>query len=190
MSQDDLNVSQMLSRLDRADGKASEELLPIVYAELRALARSRMQNLPPGNTLQPTALVHEAFLRLVDGDDEVGWNGKGHFFASAAQAMRQILVDQVRRKGRIKHGGEHKRVDVEPSEVLLGMPRDEFIALDEALDVLKEQDERKANIVMMRFFAGLKVEEIAKALDVSTPTVKREWRMARSILFTLMKKDG
>jgi len=168
-------LAQALEEASRGDRKAAAELLPLVYAELRELARARMANLPAGNTLQPTALVHEAYLRVV-GSTDPGWDSKGHFFAAAAEAMRQALVDQARRKNRVKRGGGKKRIDVEDFEVPLAEPVEDILALDEALERLRADDPRKAQIVCLRYFAGLTREETAAALDVSLATIDRDWR--------------
>lgn len=187
-------VTVALQALRAGDAHAAAELLPLVYDELRALARARLAKTPPGNTLQPTALVHEAYLRLV-GDADPGWDTRGHFFASAARAMRDILVDQARRKGAVKHGGDRKRVEIEgasPASDALPMfeqPAEDMLALDAALRSLEQQDERKAQVVMLRFFAGLTNAQIASALNISEPTVERDWRFARAFLQTELKSD-
>ena len=141
-----------------------------------------MTKTPPGNTLQPTALVHEAYIRLV-GREDPGWNSRGHFFAAAAQAMRQILVEQARRKQRHKHGGGLKRVDADEVDLPIESPSDDVLALDEALERLKKRDKRKADVVMLRYFAGLTNDETAKLLGISTRTTEREWRLARTLLY-------
>lgn len=159
----------------RPGRQPAAELLPLVYQELRDLARARMAHLAPGNTLQPTALVHEAFMRLV-GRTDPGWHGKGHFFAAAAEAMRHVLIDQARRKKRLKRGGDRRRIDVQDFDVPLASPVEDILALDEAIQQLRSDDPRKADIVSLRFFAGLSREETAAALDLSLATVDREWR--------------
>jgi RNA polymerase sigma factor (TIGR02999 family) len=169
------SLYQTLDAATRGDPRASEELLPLVYDELRAIAAARMRNIPPGNTLQPTALVHEAYLRLI-GEGDLGWNGRGHFFAAAALAMRQILVDQVRRKQAIRHGGDRRRVPVENVEIALEPPDLDLLALHLAIERLEAEDPRKARIVMLRTFAGLDREETARCLGISVRTVDREWR--------------
>jgi RNA polymerase sigma factor (TIGR02999 family) len=174
-------VTRMLRAASEGDSKASADLLPLVYDELRRLARSQMAKTPPGNTLQPTALVHEAYMRLV-GSDEPGWDNRGHFFAAAAKAMRQILVEQARRKGSQKRGGGRKRVDVDDVEPVIDPPSADMLALHEALEQLEQVDPRQGEIVMLRYFAGLTTEEAAAALGISTRTVEREWRFARSYL--------
>jgi RNA polymerase sigma factor (TIGR02999 family) len=153
----------------------AHDLVPQLYAELRKLARSRMAGVPPGNTLQPTALVHQAYLRLVGAGDP-GWNSPGHFFAAAAQAMRQILVEQARRKSARKHGGGQERLDIEDEDPAIEPPSDDILALDQALERLQRDDPRKAEIVLLRYFAGLDREETAAALGISVRTVDREWR--------------
>lgn len=168
-------LAQVLDDASRGDARAASELLPLVYAELRNLARARLAKLPPGNTLQPTALVHEAFLRVV-GKRDPGWDSKGHFFAAAAEAMRNVLVDQARRKNRVKHGGGKKRIGTEDFDVPLACPVQDILALDDALERLGADDPRKAQIVSLRCFAGLNREETAAAMDVSVATIDREWR--------------
>jgi len=182
-------ATQLLQAASAGDPRAAADLLPLVYDELRTLAQARMSKTPPGNTFQPTALVHEAYLRLV-GNGATAWNSRGHFFAAAAQAMRQILVDQARRKRSRKHGGAHKRIEFADMELAFETDRTtDMLALDDALTQLQRADERKARIVMLRHFAGLTAEETAAALDVSVSTVEREWRFARALLFTLLSKD-
>ena len=174
-------VTQILEAVERGDPRAAEKLLPLVYAELKKLGRAYMAKVPPGNTLQPTALVHDAYLRLV-GKEDPGWNSRGHFFAAAAEAMRRILVEQARRKGRYKHGGDRKRVDVDDVDIPIDTPSEDMIALDEALKHLRERDARKADVVQLRYFAGLTISETAQVLGISEPTVERDWRFARALL--------
>jgi RNA polymerase sigma factor (TIGR02999 family) len=177
----------MLQAAGRGDANASAELLPLVYDELRELARAQMAKTPPGNTLQPTALVNEAYVRLV-GHDDANWDNRGHFFAAAARAMRQILVDQARRKNSLKRGGRRKRVDVDYVEPAIDPPSDEILALHEALEKLEQADPRQGEIVMLRYFTGLTIEETAAALGISTRTVEREWRFARSYLSSKLRE--
>jgi RNA polymerase sigma factor (TIGR02999 family) len=181
------SVTRVLQAASAGDAEAAAELLPLLYDELRKLAQVRMAKIPPGNTLQPTALVHEAFLRLV-GRDDPGWNSRGHFFAAAAQAMRQILVEQARRKASVKHGGAHQRTDMEHVEPVIEPPAEDLLALDEALAQLEQADARKGRIVMLRYFAGLTAEETAAALDISVPTVEREWRFSRAFLYSRLSE--
>ena len=180
-------VTQMLRAAGDGDPKAAADLLPLVYSELRTLARARMAKTPPGNTLQPTALVHEAYLRLI-GSDEVSFTSRGHFFGAAAQAMRQILVEQARRKGRKKHGGDRKRLDVADIEPAIETPSEDLLALDESLTRLEQANPRKGKIVMLRYFAGLTDEETAAALGVSVRTVRGDWRFIRVFLFDQLSK--
>lgn len=182
-------VTQLLHAAGAGDPRAGAELLPLVYEELRRLAQARMAKTPPGNTLQPTALVHEAYLRLV-GSEAEGWNSRGHFFAAAAQAMRQILVDQARRKASHKHGGEHQRIQDPVEPVLQPDPATDVLGLDLALSQLQQSDERKAKVVMLRYFAGLTSEETAAALGLSARTVERDWRFARAFLFTVLSMNS
>lgn len=155
-----------------ADGDA---LFAELYDELRKLARTRMARIPAGQTLQPTALVHEVWLRLSKSGD-VRWNGTGHFFGAAALAMRRILVEQARRKRRIRHGGGQERLDIDDVDLAIEVPVDDVLALDRALERLEQEDPRKAQIVLLRWFAGLEREEVADLLEVSVRTVDREWR--------------
>lgn len=166
-----------------------EELLPLVYDELRKLAAARLAREAPGQTLQATALVHEAYLRL-EGDG-VRWDGPGHFFGAAALAMRRILVERARRVGRVRHGGGRGRVPLTDVQVAEGDDSIDFVALDGALRRMEEEDPRMAQIVMLRFFAGLSVEATAEAMGVSPTTVKREWACARAWLYDeLQEGDG
>ena len=157
------------------------DLLPVVYAELRRLAASLAGRLPPGQTLQPTALVHEAYLRLV-GDKDPGWNGRRHFFGAAARAMRNILVDQARRKGAPKHGGGARRVELTEGLAVIEPPADDLLAVDEAIQRLKAERPDLAEIALLRYYSGLSTEETAGVLGVSVSTLKREWRFARAWL--------
>jgi RNA polymerase sigma factor (TIGR02999 family) len=175
-------ITQVIHALEAGDGRASAELLPLVYAELRQLARSLLSRQPAGQTLQPTALVHEAYLRVA-GKSDPGWDGRRHFFGAAARAMRQILVEQARRKAAVKHGGDRGRSDVDVEELQIEPPSVDVLALDEALKRLEEKDPRKAQVVMLRYFAGFTMPEVADALGVSAATVEREWRYIRAWLF-------
>lgn len=159
-------------------------MLPVVYGELKKLANAYMARLRPGQTMQPTELVHEAYARLDAGKD-VQWNSRGHFFGAAAQAMREILVDYARRKAALKRGGDHERVEMvtfADERSHLGMSADEILALNRALDKLEERLPEHAQVVLLRFFAGLTMEQIAEGLDVSTKTVQRKWQVARAWL--------
>jgi len=174
------DITHLLQDLDR-DGSRAAELLPLVYDELRALARARMAQEKPGQTLQATALVHEAWLRVA-ADGDVRWNGRGHFFGAAARAMRRILVEQARGKARLKRGGGRARQDVEALEIAAPGPGDDVLAVEEALARLESEDPRKARVVELRYFAGLTVEETAAALELSVGTIEREWRFVRAWL--------
>jgi RNA polymerase sigma factor (TIGR02999 family) len=157
------------------------ELLPVVYTELRRLAVALSGRLPPGQTLQPTALVHEAYLRLV-GRQDPGWNGRRHFFGAAARAMRDILVEQARRKGAHKHGGGARRVELTEGLAIIEPPADNLLAVDEAIRKLQTEKPRLAEIAMLRYFAGLGVDETAAVLGISASTLAREWRFTRAWL--------
>ena len=173
-------VTRLLGAVSRGDRHASEELLPLVYDELRRLAEARM-GLESPQTLQPTALVHEAYLRLV-GDDGAEWDGRAHFFGAAANAMRRILIDRARRVQSAKHGGGRERVALTEAEQVDELDTASLVALDDALDELQRRDQRKGQIVMLRFFAGLSIADTAAALGLSPATVKSEWRFARAWL--------
>jgi RNA polymerase sigma factor (TIGR02999 family) len=171
---------------------AAQELLPLVYEELRRLAAAKMANEAAGHTLQPTALVHEAYLRLVGSGQAQQWDGRGHFFAAAAEAMRRILVESARRKKRLKHGGELRRVNVDDVELPSPLPDEELLALDEALNGLAMVDSRAALLVKLCFFVGLTQEQAGKDLGISLATAERVWSFARAWLFQEMQRtrDG
>jgi RNA polymerase sigma factor (sigma-70 family) len=200
------DVTCILSRIEQGDPQAAEQLLPLVYQELRKLAAAKLAQEQPGQTLQATALVHEAYLRLVGGQDKVLrteepknqegtgdkgqlWNSRGHFFGAAAEAMRRILLNRARDKGRLKRGGQRQRVDLE--NVVLGVdaPNDDLIAIDEALERLAAESPECAQVVKLRFFAGLSTEEAAAALGISASTAKRHWAYARAWLFDAIRPD-
>jgi RNA polymerase sigma factor (TIGR02999 family) len=183
MSAEIPNAVKLAEKAAAGDRSAAAELLPLVYGELRQLARARMARLAPGQTLQPTALVHEAYVRVI-GNEDPGWDGRGHFFGAAARAMRNILVDQYRRKGALKRGGDRRRVDLDEGDLAIQTPQEDLLALDEALTRLEQEDPRKGQIVNLRYFAGLSTEETAAALDVSVGTVEREWRYIKAWLQT------
>jgi RNA polymerase sigma factor (TIGR02999 family) len=180
-------VTRILSAIDQGDPYAAEQLLPLVYDELRRLAAQRLAKEKPGQTLQATALVHEAYLRLVDVDGAQRWNSRGHFFAAAAEAMRRILVDSARRKRRPKHGGNRKRVDLDEA-LSVAEPREDLLALDEALSRLAEAEPAKAELVKLRYFAGLSLEDAAACLGISPATAKRYWIVARAGLFAALSE--
>jgi len=176
------NVTSILCALENGDPHAAEQLLPLVYDELRRLAAQRLAREKPGQTLQATALVHEAYLRLVDGEKAQPWNSRRHFFAAAAEAMRRILVESARRKQAVRHGGGRERLDLD-EDLSLPEPRQDLLALDEALARLAEKQPLKAELVKLRFFAGLTMPEAARALDISLATAERYWTFARSWLY-------
>ena len=182
------DVTQILAAAQEGDAEAAEKLLPVVYEELRKLAAQRMAQELPGQTRQPTALVHEAWLRLLKPDEQARFDNRAHFFGAAAEAMRRILIDSARRKKRICHGGEMQRVDLEGVDLPVAMPPDDLLALDEALNQLTELDPRAAEVVKLCFFAGLTQEEVARELQVSITTVERLWRYARAWLFKEMRQ--
>jgi len=181
------DVSRILEAAQRGDPQAADQLLPLVYDELRKLAAHKMASERPGQTLQPTALVHEAWLRLV-GDEASKFENRTHFFAAAAEAMRRILVESARRKKRLKHGGQLERVDIGDVELPMSMPDDELLALDEALARLETVEVRAAEVVKLCFIVGLTQEQAAQELGVSTSTVERLWAFARAWLFREMRK--
>jgi RNA polymerase sigma factor (TIGR02999 family) len=181
------DVTLILNAAQQGDPKAAEELLPLVYDELRRLAAWRLANERPGQTLQATALVHEAYLRLV-GNEDARWEGRRHFFGAAAEAMRRILVDNARRKKRLKHGGLLERLDVEDVDIASPIPDDELLAVDDALDRLTVADPRAAELVKLCFFIGLTQEQAATELGVSISTVERTWAFARAWLFREIQK--
>ena len=178
------DVTRILHAIEDGDSKAASELLPLVYDELRRVAQRRMAGERQAHTLDATALVHEAYLKLVGQEDsELRWANRAHFFAAAAEAMRRILVDHARSKARLKRGGDIRRLSLSVAELDNEQCGAEILSLDDALRRLEEQDERMARIVSLRFFAGLSVEDTAGVLDVSPRTVKREWSLARAWLF-------
>lgn len=176
------DVTQVLRRIEQGDAAAAGELLPLVYDELRKLAMARMARENPGQTLQATALVHEAYLRLVDVDQAQHWDGRGHFFAAAAEAMRRILVENARRKGRIKHGGDLVRLDVDQIPIAAPEIHEDLVALDEALDRLKSIDAQAVDLVHLRYFVGLSAAEAAQMMEISARTADRLWAFARAWL--------
>jgi RNA polymerase sigma factor (TIGR02999 family) len=182
-------VTRILDALQKGDAQAAEELFPLIYQELRRLAAAKMLSEAAGHTLQPTALVHEAWLRL-GGDRQPKWENRGHFFGAAAEAMRRILIERARRRSRLKHGANAERVDAAEIELPTLLPDDQLLHLDEALDQLQSQDPEKARIVMLKFFAGLTNDEVAQSLGVTERTVERHWAFAKVWLFQAMRKEG
>jgi RNA polymerase sigma factor (TIGR02999 family) len=184
------DVTRVLSAIDQGDPRAAEELLPLVYNELRQLAVARLAEEKPGQTLQATALVHEAYLRLVDVDNVDQWNGRGHFFAAAAEAMRRILVEDARRKGRVKHGGGRARIEFDHVDLAADGTGEDLLALDEALERLTAEEPVAADVVKLRYFAGLTTKQAAAALGISLRTANRHWAYAKAWLFQQMNGPG
>jgi RNA polymerase sigma factor (TIGR02999 family) len=176
-------VTRILSDIEHGDPHAAEQLLPLVYDELRQLAAQRLAQEAPGQTLEATALVHEAYLRLLGGDNVPHWDSRRHFFAAAAEAMRRILIDNARRKHTEKHGGARQRVELDDVEAVADMRSPDLLALDEALTKLAAEDPIKAQLVTLRYFAGLSIPEAARALDISRATANRYWSYARTWLY-------
>lgn len=182
------NLDEILQAVESGDPDTAAKLLPLLYRELRVLAHNLISQYPPGQTLQATALIHEAYLRMGPVDDP-DWNSRGHFFAAAAQAMRRILVDRARQKKTVKHGGEMQRIELDCDALAVPQFNIDFLALDEALDELKAVDERKVNVVLLRFLTGLTIAETAAALKISEPTVERDWQFARAFLLAKLSED-
>ena len=177
------DVTRILRSIENGDPTAADELLPLVYDELRKLAAAKMAGEKPGQTLQATALVHDAYIRLVDVEQFQHWNSRGHFFAAAAEAMRRILVEQARRRKSQKRGGLKQRVNLDDAQSLVVAPADDLLALDEALEKLAREDPVKAELVKLRFFAGLSHQQAAEALGISRPTADRYWAYAKVRLY-------
>jgi RNA polymerase sigma factor (TIGR02999 family) len=182
-------LTRIFSAIEHGDPEAARQLLPLVYRELRDLAALRLRSEPPGHTLEPTALVHEAYLRLVGTDQARAWDGRGHFFAAAAEAMRRILIENARHKKRIKHGGGRKRVELIEGLAPVESAVDDVIAFDEALEQLGEVDREAAELVKLRYFAGLTTEEAAGTLGVSVRSAYRSWAFARVWLYRRLHGD-
>jgi RNA polymerase sigma factor (TIGR02999 family) len=176
------DVTRILSAIEQGDPHAAAELLPLVYQELRQLAAARLAQEKPGQTLQATALVHEAYLRLVSSENGQRWDGRGHFFAAAAEAMRRILVEQARHKGRQKSVGQRQRFDIDAIDLAVHTTPDQLLSIDEALEKLEREDPVIFELVKLRYFAGLNVEQAAAALGISAPTAYRHWNYARAWL--------
>jgi RNA polymerase sigma factor (TIGR02999 family) len=181
------DVTRMLDRVQRGDPKASEELLPLVYDELRKLAAHKMAHEAAGQTLQPTALVHEAWLKLAGSQQD--WKHRGHFFGAAAEAMRRILIDRARKRKRERHGGQLTRVNLDNVEVAVETDDETLLRLDESLEKFALESPDKAQLIKLRFFAGLSIAEAARALGISDATAKRHWAYARAWLYCEMKKE-
>lgn len=183
------DITRVLSAIEQGDPSAAEQLLPLVYNELRQLAAQKLRQEKPGQTLQATALVHEAYLRLVGKDAEQRWDGRGHFFAAAAEAMRRILINRARDKHRAKRGGECRRVDLDRIEIALDTSDEQLIALDEALTQLAVEDPEAARLVNLRFFAGLTQKDAAASLGLAPRTAERQWAYARAWLYACLRQD-
>jgi RNA polymerase sigma factor (TIGR02999 family) len=183
------DVTQILTAIEQGDAKAADKLLPLVYEELRRLAAQKMSLESPGHTLQATALVHEAYIRLV-GSESRNWRGRTHFFCAAAEAMRHILTENARRKRRLKRGGEQKRIEFDDAYLLVNEPSEDILALDEALTKLAVKEPAAANLVKLRYFAGLTLEQAAEMMDVSCRTADRYWAYARAWLYNEMRDAG
>lgn len=177
------DVTQILGQIEDGDGHAAEKLLPLVYDELRKLAAARMAKEEPGQTLQATALVHEAYIRLVDGEKARHWDSRGHFFSAAAEAMRRILVEKARRKRRIGHGGGEGQIELSEDLLATDASHDELLMIDEALQKLEEQDEQAARLLKLRYFAGLSTEQAAEMLGIPVRSAYRNWAYARAWIF-------
>ena len=182
------DVTLILEAVRRGDKHPSEELLPLVYDELRRLAAMRMARESAGHTLQPTALVHEAWVRMVE-DGSRTWENRAHFFGAASEAMRRILIERARRKSRIRHGGGQQRVDIEDMDLAAALPDDKILLLDEALERLKAEDPETARVVVIKFFGGLTNEEIVKITGTSDRTVRRQWNYAKTWLFNCISRN-
>ena len=183
------NVTQILSRVEDGDASAAAELLPILYEELRKLAAAKLASEKPGQTLQPTALVHEVFLRLVDGNQPQHWNGRGHFFGAAAEAMRRILIENARKKKQTRRGGDYHRFPLDELDVAIHDRASELLDLNDAIDRLEKRDSRAAEIVKLRYFAGLSVSETAEALGISVRSVERDWTYGKTWLHASLYDD-
>jgi RNA polymerase sigma factor (TIGR02999 family) len=184
------DVTQLLSAIDRGDPTAADQLLPLVYAELRKLAARHLAQEKPGQTLQATALVHDSYLRLVGRNEQNQWNSRGHFFAAAAEAMRRILVENARRKGRIKHGGELNRIEFSDIASHADSAADELLAVNDALARLEAVDPSAASLVKLRYFAGLTMPDVAETLGISLRTAERNWTFARTWLKRELSRDS
>ena len=184
-------VTHILSAIEKGDPHAAEQLLPLVYDELRRLAASKLAQEKPGQTLQATALVHDAYIRLVGSEHDKSWDGRRHFFAAAAEAMRRILLNRARDKKRVKRGGERRRVDLDQIEIALDTNDEQLIELDEALTQLAVEDADAARLVNLRFFAGLTLKDAAVSLGLAPRTAERQWAYARAWLYArLLQDDG
>ena len=183
------DVTLLLCAIDAGDPKAADQLLPLIYEELRRLASARMAREKPGQTLQATALVHEAWLRLTGPEEQKAWNSRGHFFGAAAEAMRRILVESARRKARLRHGGELERVAVDQIEIAAALPDERLVQVSEALDDLEREAPEAAQVVKLRYFAGLTQEQVADTMGISLRTAERHWTWAKAWLFQWIRRQ-
>ena len=183
------DVTRILNAIEQGDSRATEDLLPLVYEELRLLAAQKMSQEKPGQTLQATALVHEAYLRLIEGDKQ-DWNSRGHFFKAAAEAMRRILIESARRKKRLKHGGDRQRIELREADLGMWNESDDLLTLNEALEKLSEEEPFVTDLVKLRYFAGLTIEQVAEIQGISRRSVIDHWAYARSWLTREIKRDG
>jgi RNA polymerase sigma factor (TIGR02999 family) len=183
------DVTRILNAIEQGDDRAADELLPLVYEELRLLAAQKLFQEKPGQTLQATALVHEAYIRLVEGENQ-NWNSRGHFFKAAAEAMRRILVENARRKQRLKRGGDRQRIELREADLVMEDPPDDLLRLNEALDRLSVEEPSVAGLVKLRYFAGLTIDQVAEIQGISRRSVIDHWAYARSWLTREMAKDG
>jgi len=183
------NITRILAAIEQGDARAADQLLPLVYEELRRLAAQKMAREKPGQTIQATALVHEAYLRLV-GSQDPNWSSRTNFFIAAAEAMRRILIENARRKQRLKRGGNQEKVELDDVDLAVEEPAEDLVALDEALEKLSSEDPAKANLVKLRYFAGLTTKQAANMLGISQATAERYWSYARVWLFHELKKGS
>ncbi len=183
------DVTQLLNAIDAGDPKAADRLLPLVYDELRKFAAVKMAQEKPGQTLQPTALVHEAWLRLAGSEQDKTWNSRGHFFGAAAEAMRRILVESARRKARLRHGGELDRAPIDQIEIAAALPDERLVQVSEALDELDREAPEAAHVVKLRYFAGLTQEQVAQTMGISLRTAERHWTWAKAWLFQWIREQ-
>jgi RNA polymerase sigma factor (TIGR02999 family) len=182
-------ILSILNAIEQGEPNAAEELLPLVYTELRELAARKLARESPGNTLQPTALVHEAYIRVVKDDQGRGWDSRGHFFAAAAEAMRRILIEKARQRHSVRHGGGRQRLDLENLQLLDEATPEAVLALNEALERLTEAEAVVGQVVKLRFFAGLSIQETAKTLNISSRTANRHWCFARAWLYQRLSEQ-
>lgn len=184
------DVTRILSRIDAGEQRAIDELLPIVYDELRKLATHKMAQENPGQTLQATALVHEAYLRLLGSQNAECWNSTGHFFSAAAESMRRILIEHARKRARHKRGGDLKKFDLDAIDIAASASPESLLAIDEALETLSKKDPEAAQLVQLRYFGGLTIEQAAQAMDISSRTAYRQWNYARAWLCKQLLQTG